>query len=136
MQQTESAQQEAVCQSLDLLDTLAELVLQNQAEAQLQLTLDAFAAGAPPEQAGSVWTGPCPQLQDPAAQLRTHEAAWLERAAQLWAQPAAEVGLAQSQVASHQGLPSWSWRQPAVHQSSSVSSWGHPRGTLPRGSLG
>ena len=83
-------------------------MLQNQAEAQLQLTLDAFAAGAPPEQAGSVWTGPCPQLQDPAAQLRTQEAAWLERAAQLWAQPAAEVGLAQSQVASHQGLPSWS----------------------------
>ena len=94
---------------LDLLSNLAELLLQNQAEAQLlTMPLAAFAAGVPPGQAGSVWTGPCPQLQHRAAQLWSQEAAWLKRAAQLWPQPAAEVGLAQSQVASHQGLLSWS----------------------------
>jgi len=73
------------------------------------MPLAAFlASGVPPGQAGSVWADSCPQLQHPAAQLWTQEAAWLKRAAQLWPQLAAEVGLAQSQVASHQGLPSWS----------------------------
>ena len=84
-------------------------MLQNQAEAQVALmSLAAFAAGVPPDQAGTVWTDSCPQLQHPAAQLWSQEAAWPKRAMQLWPQPAAEVGLAQSQVASHQGLPSWS----------------------------
>ena len=84
-------------------------MLQNQVEAQLpSMPLAAFAAGMPLDHAESVWTGPCPQLQPPAAQLWTQEAASLKRAAQLWPQPAAEMGLAQSQVASHQGLPSWS----------------------------
>ncbi len=80
-------------------------MLQNQAEAQLLLMpLAVFAAGAPPDQAGGVWTDLCPQLQHPAAQLWTQEAGWRKRAAQLWPQPAAEMELAQSQVASHQGL--------------------------------
>ncbi len=61
------------------------------------MPLAAFAAGVPLDQAESFWTDPCPQLQHPAAQL--------------WPQPAAEVGLAQSQVASQQGLPSWSAMQ-------------------------
>ena len=75
------------------------------------MPLAAFAAGVPLDQAESFWTDPCPQLQHPAAQLWSQEAAWLKRAAQLWPQPAAEVGLAQSQVASQQGLPSWSAMQ-------------------------
>ena len=72
------------------------------------MALAAFAAGVPLDQAGPVWTDPCPQLQHPAAKLWTREAAWLKRAAQLWPQLAAEMGLVQSQVASHQARPPWS----------------------------